>query len=122
MRTEMANRMRGTGFNALANSVVLVCRKREEASGSITRAEFIRQLRIELPKAIADLKAANIAPADIPQSSIGPGIGIFSRYQAVLEADDTPMTVKTALQLINRELVRRKAEYDAETSFCYHLV
>ena len=66
-------------------------------------------MRIELPKAIADLKAANIAPADIPQSSIGPGIGIFSRYQAVLEADDTPMTVKTALQLINRERVRRKA-------------
>ncbi len=117
MRTEMANRMRSTGFNALANSVVLVCRKRDAALGKITRAEFIRQLKTELPKAIADLKAANIAPADIPQSSIGPGIGIFSRYQAVMEADDSPMTVKTALQLINRELGDEEGEYDAETSF-----
>ena len=79
--------------------------------GSITRAEFIRHLKTELPKAIADLKAANIAPADIPQSSIGPGI-IFSRYQAVLEADDSPMSVKTALQLINRELGEEEGDYD----------
>lgn len=117
MRTEMANRMRSTGFNALANSVVLVCRKREAALGTITRAEFIRQLKTELPKAIADLKAANIAPADIPQSSIGPGIGIFSRYQAVLENDDSPMSVKSALQLINRELGDEEGDFDAETSF-----
>ena len=117
MRTEMATRMRGLGSNALANSVVLVCRRREAALGKITRAEFIRQLKTELPSAIADLKAANISPADIPQSSIGPGIGIFSRYQAVMEADDSPMTVKTALQLINRELGQEDGDYDAETSF-----
>ncbi|MDA8675489.1 DUF1156 domain-containing protein [Alphaproteobacteria bacterium] len=117
MRTEMANRMIASGTNALANSVVLVCRKREAALGTITRAEFIRQLKTELPKAIAELKAANIAPTDIPQSSIGPGIGIFSRYQAVLEADDNPMSVKTALQLINRELGEEEGDYDAETSF-----
>ena len=117
MRTEMANRMIASGTNALANSVILVCRQREVALGKITRAEFIRQLKTELPSAIADLKAANIAPADIPQSSIGPGIGIFSRYQAVMEADDSPMTVKTALQLINRELGEEEGEYDVETSF-----
>ena len=117
MRTEMASRIRATGSNALANSVVLVCRKRDVALGTITRAEFIRQLKTELPKAIVDLKAANIAPADIPQSSIGPGIGIFSRYQAVLENDDNPMSVKAALQLINRELGDEEGEYDPETSF-----
>ena len=117
MRTEMANRMVASGANALANSVVLVCRKREVALGTITRAEFIRQLKTELPKAIGDLKAANIAPADIPQSSIGPGIGIFSRYQAVLENDDSPMSVKSALQLINRELGDEEGDFDAETSF-----
>ncbi len=106
-----------SGKNVLATSVVLVCRKREDALGTITRAEFVRQLKIELPDALANLKAANISPADIPQSSIGPGIGIFSRYQAVLENDDSHMSVKTALQLINRELGDEEGEYDSETSF-----
>lgn len=104
MRTEMANRMIASGTNALANSVVLVCRKRASISEVVTRAEFIRALKRELPPAIADLQAANIAPADMPQSAIGPGMGVFSRYKAVLEADDSLMSVKTALQLINREL------------------
>jgi putative DNA methylase len=117
MRTEMLNRMIATGTNALANSIVLVCRNRKEALGSITRAEFIRQLKIELPNALTNLKATNIAPADIPQSSIGPGIGIFSRYKAILENDDSHMSVKTALQLINRELGDEEGEYDSETSF-----
>ena len=117
IRTEMANRLLASGSNALANSVVLVCRRRDAALGTITRAEFIRRLKTELPKAIVDLKAANIAPADIPQSSIGPGIGIFSRYQAVLENDDNPMSVKAALQLINRELGEEAGDYDPETSF-----
>ena len=101
MRTEMANRMIASGSNALANSVVLVCRKREDNAEVIGRAEFIRSLKRELPSAIAELQAANIAPADMPQSAIGPGMGVFSRCKAVLEADDRPMTVKTALQLIN---------------------
>ncbi len=105
------------GKNALATAIVLVCRKREEALGTITRSEFVRQLKTELPKAIADLKAANISPADIPQSSIGPGMAIFSRYTAVLENDDTHMSVKTGLQLINRELGDEEGEYDSETSF-----
>lgn len=117
MRTEMANRMIASGTNALANSVVLVCRQRGQAAPSITRAEFIRELKRELPAAIEKLKAANIAPADIPQSSIGPGIGVFSRYTSVLESDDTPMSVKTALQLINAELGDSDGDFDADTSF-----
>jgi putative DNA methylase len=121
MRTEKPGRMRAVGANALANSVVLVCRKRDANSESVTRAEFIRALKRELPPAIAELQAANIAPADMPQSAIGPGMGVFSRYKAVLEADDSPMTVKTALQLINAELDEYlggiQGEFDADTRF-----
>lgn len=121
IRTEMANRMIASGTNALANSVVLVCRPRQQSSDVITRAEFVRALKRELPAAIAELQLANIAPADMPQSAIGPGIGVFSRYEAVLEADDQPMTVKAALQLVNRELDEYlggiQGEFDAETRF-----
>ncbi len=121
IRTELANRMRSQGSNALASSVVLVCRKRDENAEVMGRAEFIRVLKRELPPAIAELQAANIAPADMPQSAIGPGMGVFSRCKAVLEADDRPMTVKTALQLINRELDEYlggvQGEFDPETRF-----
>ncbi|MDF2142626.1 DUF1156 domain-containing protein [Paenirhodobacter sp. CAU 1674] len=121
MRTEMANRMIASGTNALANSVVLVCRKKEATAETITRAEFLRALRREIPPAIAELQAANIAPADMPQSAIGPGMGVFSRYTAVLEADDSPMSVKTALQLINAELDDYlggiQGDFDADTRF-----
>ena len=121
IRTEMANRMIASGTNALANSVVLVCRKRESSAETISRAEFIGALKRELPPGIAELQKANIAPADLPQSAIGPGMGIFSRRKAVLEADDSPMTVKTALQLINRELDEYlggiQGEFDADTRF-----
>ncbi|WP_121632041.1 DUF1156 domain-containing protein [Tropicibacter alexandrii] len=121
VRTELGRRMRATGSNALANSVVLVCRKKEDTAETITRAEFIRALKRELPPAIAELQAANVSPADMPQSAIGPGMGVFSRYKAVLEADDSPMTVKTALQLINAELDEflndLHGEFDADTRF-----
>jgi putative DNA methylase len=121
MRTEMANRMVASGTNALANSVVLVCRKKEATAEVVTRAEFIHALKRELPPAIAKLQAASIAPADMPQSAIGPGMGVFSRYKAVLESDDNPMSVKTALQLINRELDEYlggiQGEFDADTRF-----
>ena len=121
LRTEMANRMIASGTNALANSVVLVCRKKETTAEIISRAEFIRALKRELPPAIAELQAANIAPADMPQSAIGPGMGVFSRYKAVLEADDSPMSVKAALQLINRELDEYlggiQGEFDGDTRF-----
>ena len=121
VRTENASRMIASGTNALANSIVLVCRKREDNAETISRAEFIRALKEELPPAIKELQKANISPADMPQSAIGPGMGIFSRCKAVLEADDSPMTVKTALQLINRELDEYlggiQGEFDANTRF-----
>jgi len=121
VRTEMANRMIASGTNALANSVVLVCRKKQRGAEIVTRAEFIRALKRELPPSIAELQAANIAPADMPQSAIGPGMGVFSRYAAVLEGDDSPMSVKAALQLINKELDEYlggiQGEFDADTRF-----
>ena len=121
MRTEKPGRMIGYGANVLANSVVLVCRKRKDSAGILSRAEFIGALKRELPPAIEELQKANISPADMPQSAIGPGIAVFSRCEAVLEADDSPMTVKTALQLINRELDEYlggiQGEFDAETRF-----
>lgn len=121
LRTEMANRMIASGTNALANSVVLVCRKKDAVAEIISRAEFIRALKRELPSAIGELQAANIAPADMPQSAIGPGMGIFSRFKAVIESDDSPMSVKAALQLINRELDEYlggiQGEFDADTRF-----
>ena len=121
VRTEKPGRMISVGTNALANSVVLVCRKREDSAEIISRAEFIGALKRELPPAIKELQKANISPADMPQSAIGPGMGVFSRCEAVLEADDSPMTVKTALQLINRELDEYlgdiQGEFDADTRF-----
>ena len=121
VRTELARRMIASGTNALANSVVLVCRKKEDSAEIISRAEFIVALKRELPPAIQELLRANISPADMPQSAIGPGMGVFSRCKAVLEADDNPMTVKTALQLINRELDEYlggiQGEFDADTRF-----
>ena len=121
IRTEKPGRMLAVGTNALANSVVLVCRQRQDTAEEISRAEFIGALKRELPPAIAELQKVNIAPADMPQSAIGPGMGVFSRSKAVLEADDSPMSVKTALQLINRELDEYlggiQGEFDADTRF-----
>ncbi len=121
MRTERANRMVAINTNALANSIVLVCRKKDDSAESIGRAEFVSALKRELPSAIEELQNANIPPADMPQSAIGPGIAIFSRSKAVLEANDSEMTVKTALQLINRELDEYfgliQSDLDAETRF-----
>ena len=121
LRTEKPGRMVAIGTNALANSVVLVCRKRAENSETVGRAEFLRALKSEIPPAMEELRKANIAPADMPQSAIGPGMGVFSRYRAVLEADDSAMSVRTALQLINRELDEylggMEGEFDADTRF-----
>ncbi|WP_170518603.1 DUF1156 domain-containing protein [Ruegeria atlantica] len=120
VRTERDTGLK-VGKNVLANSVVLVCRKRTSVAEVVTRAEFIRTLKRELPPAIEELQAASVSPADMPQSAIGPGMGVFSRYKAVLEADDSPMTVKTALQLINAELDEflndLHGEFDADTRF-----
>jgi putative DNA methylase len=121
LRTESVSRLRAIGSNALATSILLVCRKKVDSTGVISRAEFLRALKRELPPALVELQAANIAPADMPQSAIGPGMGVFSRYKAVIEADDSPMSVRTALQLINRELDEYlggiQGEFDADTRF-----
>lgn len=121
LRTEAASRLRAIGSNALASSILLVCRKRSATEELVSRAEFVRALKRELPTALDELKSANIAPPDMPQSAIGPGMAIFSRYKAVLERDDSHMSIKSALQLINRELDEYlggiQGEFDPDTRF-----
>lgn len=104
VRTESEGRAVAQGTNALASSIVLVCRKRDPQAPVCTRREFVAALRRELPDALAKLQSSNIAPVDLAQSAIGPGIAVYSRYAEVLEADGSPMGVRAALQTINREL------------------
>ena len=119
VRTELANRMRSQASNALASSIVLVCRKRATAASIVTRADFIRSLKRELPEAIDKIRKAGVGPVDMQQSVIGPGMGIFTRHAKVLEDDDSVMTVRTALGLINRvwEEIENELDtvFDAET-------
>ena len=120
MRTELGNRMISAGNNALASSIVLVCRKRSTEALSISRREFQRELNTALPEALDEMTRGGVnspvAPVDLSQAIIGPGMAIFSKYSAVLEADGTPMSVKTALQLINRFLA--EDDFDHDTQFC----
>ena len=122
MRTELSNRMIGSGTNALASSIVLVCRQRDPDAPTISRREFLRELNAVLPEALLDMTRGGVnspvAPVDLSQAIIGPGMAIFSKYAAVLEADGTPMRVRTALQLINRFLA--EDDFDADTQFCLH--
>ena len=104
MRTERGGRMNAVETNSLASSIVLVCRPRPEDAPSTSRRRFLDALRAELPAAIADMKTGNIGPVDLPQASIGPGMAIYSRYSAVLEADGSPLTVRAALSEINKAL------------------
>lgn len=113
VRTESSGRLIGRDSNALASSIVLVCRKRPTDAGTITRADFIRHLKREMPDAIDDIRKAGVGPVDMQQSVIGPGMGIFSRYGKVLEDDDSAMTMKTALSLINRVWEEIENELDA---------
>jgi len=119
IRTEMVNRSVGLGTNALASSIVLVCRPRPVAAPIASRREFLNALRTELPDKLKKLQHGSIAPVDLAQASIGPGMGIFSRYSKVVESDGTSLRVRTALQLINRALdealAEQEGEYDAET-------
>ncbi len=119
MRTELANRSVGLGTNALASSIVLVCRPRPEKALSCSRREFVSALKKELAPALHELQQGSIAPVDLAQAAIGPGMAVFSRYKAVLEADGRPMSVRTALALINQALdeylTEQEGEYDADT-------
>lgn len=120
MRTELSNRMIGSGTNALASSIVLVCRQRAHDAPTIGRRAFIRELNAALPDALDEMTRGGVnspvAPVDLSQAIIGPGMAIFSQYSAVLEADGSTMSVKTALQLINRFLA--EDDFDHDTQFC----
>jgi putative DNA methylase len=119
MRTERTGRLVATGSNALASSIALICRPCPVDATSITRRQFLKELQQELPLAIANLQQGNLAPVDMAQASIGPGMGVFSRYKAVRESDGSEMRVRTALQLINRTLDEflneQEGEFDGDT-------
>lgn len=104
MRTELGNRMIGSGTNALASSIVLVCRRREATAPTATRREFLTALERELPTAVADLQRGNVAPVDLQQAAIGPGMAIFTRYNKVLDADGKSVSVRDALAMVNQVL------------------
>lgn len=125
MRTESPGRSIAQGTNALASSIVLVCRKRPEDAPQTTRRNLVSQLRRELRPALQKLQSSNIAPVDLAQSAIGPGMGVFSRYRRVLEADGSVMTVRSALQVINEEVDlyfnEKVGSLDAASRFCVDL-
>lgn len=114
MRTELSNRMVGSGTNALASSIVLSCRPRAAEAPLATRREFLQALKRELPEALRHLQQGNIAPVDLAQASIGPGMAIYSRYSRVMEADGQPMSVRSALMAINQTLDEVLAEQEGE--------
>lgn len=104
MRTEMTSRSVASNTNALASSIVLVCRKRAQDAPSCTRRTFLAELRRELRPALTRMQTSNIAPVDLAQASIGPGMAVYSRYAKVLEADGSELSIRKALQIINQEL------------------
>ncbi len=127
MRTEMANRMIGSGTNALASSVVLVCKKRHTNAESISRRQFQRELREKMPEALEAMIGGEtgqtpIAPVDLAQAAIGPGMAIYSQYDSILDADGSRMSVHEALVLINRAITDylnpESGSFDADTQFC----
>lgn len=123
VRTERSGRTIENGTNALASSIVLVCRKRDADAPTISRREFIRELKEVLPEALHDMTVGSVgrspvSAVDLAQAIIGPGMGVFSKYAAVLEADGSPMRVHTALTLINNYLPGDPDELDADTRFC----
>jgi putative DNA methylase len=112
-------RMVAMGTNSLTSYIVLACRPRPENAPSITRREYLQILKRELPNAIAVLQKSNLAPVDMAQATIGPGMGIYSRYDKIMEQDGTPMSVRTALSLINKALgeilAEQEGDFDTET-------
>jgi putative DNA methylase len=113
--------MIGSGFNALASSIVLVCRPRATDALTTTRREFISALKAELPVALAHLQRSNIAPVDLAQAAIGPGMAVYTRYAQVLDADGAALPVREALRLINQVLdevlAEQEGDFDADTRF-----
>ena len=121
MRTEGQTRMRAMSSNALASSVALVCRRRSDSASTISRGDFRRLLKAELPGAISALRKGNVAPVDMAQAAIGPGMSIFTGHEKVVDADGSAMSVRGALQLINEVVDEAAGEddgvLDADTRF-----
>lgn len=121
MRSELSNRMLSQGTNALASSIVLACRPRPEEAAATTRRAFVARLKAELPGALRTLMLGAVAPVDLAQAAIGPGISVFSRYSRVREADGSNMSVKEALLLINTTLDEvlgeQESDFDPDTRF-----
>lgn len=121
MRTELGNRMRNQASNALASSIVLACRPRSEMAGITDRRGFLAALHAELPQALRELQQGSIAPVDLAQAAIGPGMAVFSRYVKVVEPSGEAMPVRSALALINQVLdevlAEQEGEFDADTRF-----
>ena len=119
MRTEGPGRIRATNSNALASSIVLVCRRRRTDASVATRREFIDALNLDLPMALRQIQRSNIAPVDLAQAAIGPGMAVFTRYSAVLNADGRRMSVRDALATINSTLdevlAEQEGDFDADT-------
>jgi putative DNA methylase len=113
-RTEGGTRLVSMGTNSLASSIVLVCRHRPDSAPITTRKDFLSSLKKELPQALRNLQKGNIAPVDLAQAAIGPGMAVFSRYKKVLETDGSPMRVRTALALINQGLDEVLSELESE--------
>jgi putative DNA methylase len=122
MRTERSGRTIGIGSNALASSVVLACRPRPEHAEATTRRGFLAALKDRLPGALRELQQGSIAPVDLAQAAIGPGMAVFTAYSKVVEADGSAMSVRTALALINQvldeTLSEQEGDFDADTRFC----
>lgn len=127
LNTELKNRRRGIGSNALASSILLVCQRRDAVVGDVSRREFLRELRESLPESLEAMiggsaESSPVPPVDLAQSAIGPGMAIFSRYNSVLEADGSTMSVHTALTVINKEIdaffFTAEGDLDAESRFC----
>jgi putative DNA methylase len=114
MRTELATKVAGIGHNMLASSIILVCRPRAADSPTSTRREFLTVLKVELPVALAHLQRGNIAPVDLAQAAIGPGMAVYTRYGRVLDAEGKPLSVREALALINQTLDEALAEQEGD--------
>lgn len=119
VRTELANKVSGVGHNMLASSIVLVCRKRPENAPTVTRREFVNALKSELPESLRHLQRGNIAPVDLAQAAIGPGMAVFTRYEKVLDAEGKKLSVREALALINQTLdevlAEQEGDFEADT-------
>ena len=122
IRTERGGRTRNIESNALASSIVLACRPRPADAGFTDRRGLITALREEFPEALRKLEQGKVAPVDLRQAAIGPGMAVFSRYARVNEPDGSPMRVRAALSLINQVLDEKLSQLEgnvsADTRFC----